>query len=71
MDFNVRYMSNQIGCHDSHIDDHDQDLKELMGTVDIIKEEVLKLAKMNQCSHCQEYLGDEARPMEEVSVTHL
>ena len=60
----VRYMSNQIGCHDSHIDDHDRDLKELMGTMDIIKEEVMKLAKMNQCSHWQESLGDEVRPME-------
>ena len=43
----VRYMSNQIGCHDSRIDDHDRDFRELMGTVDIIKDEVLKLARMN------------------------
>ena len=27
MDSNVRYMSNQIGCHDSRIDDHDRDLR--------------------------------------------
>ena len=69
MDSNIRYMSNQIGCHDSRIEDHDRDLKELMGTVDIIKEEVMKLARMNQCSHGQDSLGDDARPMDDVSVT--
>ena len=69
MDFNVSYMSNQIGCHDSRIEDHNRDLKEMMGKVDIIKDEVLKFARMNQCTHFQESPGDEACPMEEVYVT--
>ena len=66
----VRFMSNQIGFHDSHIDDHDRDLEELKGTMDIIKKEVMKLARMNQCIHYQDSPSDETRPMEYVSVTH-
>ena len=38
--------------------------------MEIIKEEALKLAKMNQSSHFQESQCDEVRPMEGVSVTH-
>ena len=48
----IRYISNQIGCHDSRIDDHEHDLRELMGMVEIIKDEVLIMSKMTQCSHC-------------------
>ena len=69
MKSDVKFISTQIGCHDSNIDNHDRDLSELMGMVDIIKEEVMKLARMNQCNHCQYSPGDEARPMEDVSVT--
>ena len=29
----IQYITNQIGCHDSRIDDHGRDLKELMGTM--------------------------------------
>ena len=43
----IRYISNQIGYRDSRIDDLERDLKELMGTMDIIKEEVMKMAKMS------------------------
>lgn len=43
-------------------------MHELMGTADIIKEEILKMAKMNQCSHCQESPIDGARLMDETSV---
>ena len=39
----IRFLSNHIGFHDSRINDNDRDLKELMGTVDIIKDEVPKL----------------------------
>ena len=49
----VKYLANQMGCHESRIDDNDRDLHKLMGTMDIIKEEVHKLTSMNQCSHCQ------------------
>ena len=47
----VKYLANQMVCHKSRIDDNDMDLCELVGTVDIIKEEVLKFTSMNQCSH--------------------
>ena len=60
MVYDIRFLSNQIGFRDSYIDDHDIHLNELMGTVDIIKAEVMKLARMNQCTHCQDSLGDEA-----------
>ena len=33
----VKYLANQMGCHESRIDDNDRDLREIMGTVDIIK----------------------------------
>ena len=71
MSSDIIYITNQNGSHDSYIDYHDKDLKELMGTTDIIKEEVMKLDKMNQCNHFQESPSDEAHLMEEVSVTHL
>ena len=56
-----------MGCHESRIDDNDQDLHELMRTVDFIKEEVHKLTNMNHCSHCQE-IPTQDHPMEETSV---
>ena len=43
----IWYISNQIGCQESRIEDLERDLRELMGTIDIIKEEVLKMAKMS------------------------
>ena len=69
MDSDIKYASNQIGYHDSHIDDHDRDLKESMGMMDIIKDEVMKLERMNHCSHCWDFPGEEAQPMEDVSIT--
>ena len=50
---NVRFIANQMGCHESRIDNNERDLGEKMGTVDTIKEEVLKIARMIECSHCQ------------------
>ena len=50
----VKYLANQMGCHESIIDDNDCNLHELMGTIDFIKEEVHKLTNMNHCNHCQE-----------------
>ena len=63
----VKYLANQMGCHESRIDDNDRDLCEFVGTVDFIKEEVQKLTSMNQCSHCQETPVQD-HPMEETSV---
>ena len=50
----ARYIANQLGCHESRIDDNTRELHELMGKVDIIKEEVQNLTIITQCSHCQE-----------------
>ena len=33
----VKYLSNQMGFHESRINDNDRDLHELMGTVNFIK----------------------------------
>ena len=43
----IRFISNQIGCHNSKIDDHKHDLRKLMGTMEIIKDEVLKMSRMS------------------------
>ena len=70
MDSDVRFMSNQIGFHDFYMNYYYRDLREVLATVDITKEEVMKLARMSHCNHCQDSPGDEARPMEYISVTH-
>ena len=66
---NIQFISSQISCHDSRIDDHERDLRELMGTVEIIKNEVLKMSRMSQCNHCQDSPEQGALPMEKVSDT--
>ena len=48
----IQYVVNQTGWRESKIKGHEQDLKELMGTMDIIKDKVLQMEKMYQCSHC-------------------
>ena len=63
----VKYLANQMGCHESIIDDNDCNLHELMGTIYFIKEEVHKLTNMNHCSHCQE-IPTQDHPMEETFV---
>ena len=47
----IRHFSNHIGCNESYINDPDRDLKELMVSMDIIKDKELNLARMDQCSH--------------------
>ena len=68
MDSDIQYVTNQIDGHNCRIDDHECDLKELMGTMEIIKDEVLKMSKMSQCIHCQDSTKEGALPMEEVYV---
>ena len=63
----VKYLVNQMGCHESRIDDNDRDLHEIMGTIDNTKEEVQMLTIMNQCIHCQES-PTKYHPMEQTSV---
>ena len=52
MDMNsyIWYISNKIGFHESRIDDHECNLMELMCTVEIIKDNVMKIARMSECS---------------------
>ena len=61
-----RYISNQLDCHASRIEDNIRDLHELMEKVDYIKEDVQKLTKMTEGSHCNETLED--HQMEDPSV---
>ena len=63
-----KYISNHLGCHASRIDNKTRDLNELMGKVNIVKEDVQNLTSMTQCSHCQDspVVGD--LQMEEPSV---
>ena len=63
----IQYITNQIDCHDPIIDDRERDLKDLMGTIEIIKDEVLKMSKMYQYSHCQDSPEEGALPMEEAT----
>ena len=63
----VKYLANEMGCHESRIDDNDRDLRELMGTIYFIKEEVHKLTNMNHSIHYQE-TPTQGHPMEETSV---
>ena len=65
----VRYISYQTSFHDSRIDDHDRDLKEMMGTIDCIQEDLQKLVQSNQGIHIQYNHGTTTQRMDEDSVT--
>ena len=54
----AKYISNQLDCHASRIEDNTRDLHELMAKVDYLKEDVQKLTKMAKGNHCQETPGD-------------
>ena len=64
----VSYTSLQISNHDARIDDNESNLREMMGKVDIIQEDLQRLINMNQCSKAFETLAAAAHPMEEESV---
>ena len=68
----VCYVSYQTSCHDSRIDDNEMNLKEIMGKVDRIQEDLQNLQnllQLNQGSHVQENPGAVVQKMEEDSVT--
>ena len=44
----VHYVSYQTSCHDARIDDHDMDMKEMMGKIDRIQEYLQNLVRLNQ-----------------------
>ena len=64
----VNYLSYKTNNHDSRIDDNEMNLREIMGKVDRIKEDLQLLVQMNQGSCFQENTG-EAKQKEEESVT--
>ena len=67
----VRYVSYQTSCHDARIDDHDMNMKEMMGKIDRIQKDLQNLVQLNQGSHAQENPGGITQRMEEDSVTQL
>ena len=64
----VSYTSYQISNHDSRIDDTESNLREIMGKVDKIQEDLQRLISMNQCSKAVKTPVAAAHPMEEESV---
>ena len=50
----VGYTSYQISNHDARIDDNEMNLKEIMGKVDRIQEDLQRLVQMNQGSQVHE-----------------
>ena len=67
MEDTVSYTSLQISNHDSRIDDNKSTLRETLGKVDRIQEDLERLISMNQGSSIGATVAEE-RPMEEESV---
>ena len=55
--------------HDARIDDNEMNLKEIMGKVDSIQEDLQLLVQMNQGSRVQENPREAKHQKEEESVT--
>ena len=64
----ISYTSYQISNHDSRINDTESNLREIMGKVDRIQEDLQRLVSMNQGSKALETPAAATRPMEEESV---
>ena len=64
----VRYTSLQISNHDSRIDDNESNLREMMGKVDKIEEDLERLITMNQGSRVNGATAEVEHPMEEELV---
>ena len=60
----------QISNHDARIDDNEMNLKEIMGKVERIQEDLQCLVQMNQGSQAHENLLGAVQHMEEESITH-
>ena len=68
MEDTVSYTSYQISNHDARIDDNESNLRELMGKVDKIQEDLQRLISLNQVSRVNGVCDEAALPMEEESV---
>ena len=64
----VGYTSYQNGNHDAKIDDNEMNLKEIMGKVNRIQEDLQRLVQMNQGSQVHENPTGAIQNMEEESV---
>ena len=68
MEDTVSFTSLQISNHDSRIDDNESSLRELLGKVDKIQEDLQKFISMNRSSRVHASYDDVVLPMEEESV---
>ena len=66
----VSYTSLQISNHDACIDDNESNLREIMGKVDRIQEDLQRFIAMNQSSRVNGETAEAVHPMEEESVVH-
>ena len=64
----VSYTSLQISNHDARIDDNERNLREIMGKVDRIQEDLQWFIAMNQSSRVNGETTEVVLPMEEESV---
>ena len=64
----VSYTSLQISNHDAQIDDNESNLREMMGKVDRIQEDLEHFITMNQGSRVNGATAKAEHPMEEESV---
>ena len=64
----MSYTSLQINNHDSRIDDNESTLREMLGKVDRIQEDLARLMSINQGSRIAGATDEGERPMEEESV---
>ena len=62
-------MARQMGNHDARIEDNNRDMHDLVGTISYMKEDLRKLANMNQRSHIHDS-SIRYQAMEEASVVH-
>ena len=61
----VSYTSLQISNHDARIDDNESNLREIMGKVDKIQEDLQRFITMNQGSRVNGAIVEAEHPMEE------
>ena len=64
----VSYTSLQISNHDARIDDNESNLREIMGKVDKIQEDLQRFIAMHQSSRVNGVTAEAVHPMEEESI---
>ena len=64
----VSYTSLQVSNNDARIDDNERNLREMMGKIDKIQEDLQRLIEMNQASRISGEVAEVVAPMEDESV---